>query len=374
MRVGLVMGGGGFLGAAWTSAALELLEEETGWSPTRADHIVGTSAGSLLATGVAAGIPIRFISAYSAGLPVDGLADEDLVAAAAADRAAGTTLRLQRGFPRLGPGSPRLILSTVTRRSQVSALAAISGLLPRGLLSVDPVRDVIRRFAPRGWEHHPGLRVVACDYATGRRVVFGRERAAVAELPDAVAASCAIPGVYHPVTIDGRPYVDGGIWSGSNLDVVSAAGVDAVICLTPASVAEKLPGRTTAERMTRALRAASRRRLYEEASRVESRGVEVLLLQPMAEDAAAMGLNPLRRDRRAAVREAARHGVLRQLRARTAQRFLRRIDAPALRRDGVRLRRRAGAGARRRDRGAATSTPRPRRGTELHGPSIAEAA
>ena len=56
-----------------------------------------------------------------------------------------------------------------------------------------------------------------------------------ADLADAVAASCAIPGFYHPVTIAGRRYVDGGMYSTSNLDILRDAHMDLVICLNPTS-------------------------------------------------------------------------------------------------------------------------------------------
>ena len=79
------------------------------------------------------------------------------------------------------------------------------------------------------------MRVVACDYATGRRTVFGRPKSPKADLADAVAASCAIPGFYHPVTIAGRRYVDGGMYSTSNLDILRDAHMDLVICLNPTS-------------------------------------------------------------------------------------------------------------------------------------------
>ena len=68
------------------------------------------------------------------------------------------------------------------------------------------------------------------------RQTFGstcRKDAPRAELADAVAASCAIPGFYHPVTIAGRRYVDGGLYSTSNLDILRGAELDLVICLNP---------------------------------------------------------------------------------------------------------------------------------------------
>ena len=93
----------------------------------------------------------------------------------------------------------------------------------------------MRRVVPEGWVGRDGVWIVACDYETGRRVPFGRRGAPRAELADAVAASCAIPGFYMPVRIGGRDYVDGGIYSPSNLDLLRAEGLDLVICLNPTS-------------------------------------------------------------------------------------------------------------------------------------------
>ena len=67
MRVGLVLGAGGSVGAAWLIGALDALESETGWSPSTAERIVGTSAGSA-ARGVAAkGNPSALMAAYASG-------------------------------------------------------------------------------------------------------------------------------------------------------------------------------------------------------------------------------------------------------------------------------------------------------------------
>ena len=76
---------------------------------------------------------------------------------------------------------------------------------------------------------------MTCDYRTGKRVPFGRTDSPPATVADAVAASCAIPGFYRPVKIGGRRYVDGGVCSASNLDLLAGRGLDLVICLNPLS-------------------------------------------------------------------------------------------------------------------------------------------
>src|SRR4029077_17844756 len=82
----------------------------------------------------------------------------------------------------------------------------------------------------------------AVDYASGRRAVFGRPGAPAARLPDAVVASCSIPGWYQPAVIDGRRYVDGGVRSPTSLGMVARAGLDEVFVLAPmASVVADRP-------------------------------------------------------------------------------------------------------------------------------------
>ena len=133
--------------------------------------------------------------------------------------------------------------------------------------------------------------IVACDYETGRRVPFGRRGAPRAEFADAVAASCAIPGFYMPVRIGGRDYVDGGIYSPSNLDLLRAEGLDLVICLNPTSTIDEIPVTSPLHRMAAAVRGASGRRLGREARRVRAGGARVLLVQPTREDVQTMGPN-----------------------------------------------------------------------------------
>src|SRR5439155_1642114 len=77
----------------------------------------------------------------------------------------------------------------------------------------EPLRRLVRSAVPAGWGAHPRLWLMACDYVTGRRVAFGREDAPPADLADAAAASCAIPGFYRPVQIGGRRSLDGGVGS-----------------------------------------------------------------------------------------------------------------------------------------------------------------
>jgi NTE family protein len=314
MKVGLVLGAGGVLGGAWLTGGLAALAEETGWDPGSADFIVGTSAGSLIGALVASGVPPWFMVAHSAGESFTGLVDAGGNDAATASRSGGAVFKLHRGLPSLGPGSWRLGVSALRKPAMYTPAAAMAAWLPVGVVSNESIRDVIRRVVPDGWTDHSGTWVVACDYSTGRRVPFGRPGAPPAGLADAVAASCAIPGFYRPVDIGGRRYVDGGMYSASNLDLLADAGLDLVICLNPTSTLAPIGSRNPLDRVADAVRRGAGRRLGYEAKKVRAKGTEVVLVQPVADDLALMGRNLMRRKGRQDVIDMARQTVAEQLR------------------------------------------------------------
>jgi NTE family protein len=343
MRVGLVLGAGGVIGGAWLMGALEALEAETGWHATDAEQILGTSAGAVIGALAAAGVAPEYMSAYAAGQTLDGVAEAEERAAASARRASAGDYHLHWAFPPpIGPGSWRLAMSTLLQPHRHSPAALIAGWLPRGFVSTAPIRDVVETFVGTEWPER--FRAVAADYGTGRRIAFGRDDAAVAGVGEAVAASCAIPGFYHPVTIDGRRYVDGGICSVSNLDLLCGADLDLVICLNPMSSLAQATGGSPADRMAAVMRSAAGRRLGHEARKLRESGTRVLILQPNEHDVSLMGFNLMSGARRLEVMEQARRSVATELRAVRARR------APLPER-----------GARRRRRATAPARPRPQR-------------
>jgi len=309
-----VLGAGGVMGGAWLTGGLAALAEETGWDPASAERIVGTSAGAMMGGLLAAGVPPWFMVAHSAGERFEGLTGSDGRPAADADRSAGAVFRLHRGRPPVGPGSWRLALGSLRNPRRHTPAAVVGGWLPRGMISTEPLRETVRRAVPSGWAEHPGLWIVACDYATGRRVAFGRAGAPPAELADAVAASCAIPGFYRPVTIAGRTYVDGGLHSTSNLDVLRGEELDLVICLNPTSSLHPTRAWNPVERLAGSFRTASGRRLGSETRKLRAAGTEVVLIQPTSADLEAMGPNLMSRRRQQPVIETAMRTVAEQLR------------------------------------------------------------
>src|SRR4051794_9273113 len=320
MRVGLVLGAGGVVGASWLIGALEALESETGWRAADAEVIVGTSAGSVIGTLASTGIPPAYMGAYASGRSLDELERpaglEDLTEEDLVDRSDGSNYRLALAPPPIGPGSWRLALSTLRTPPPPPPSAMFAAWLPRGFVSTEPISRIVDRFVPDVWPDHPNLWIVGCDYVSGKRAVFGRADAPPAHIRDAVAASCAIPAFYHPVKIGRRRYVDGGICSVSNADLLSGLGLDVAIVMNPMTSLAQVTGGSPADRFAAAMRASSGRRLGRELRKLREEGTEVICLQPSEDDLAVMGNNFMSSRRRIEVLEQAQLSMARELRAR----------------------------------------------------------
>lgn len=314
MRIGLVLGAGGIVGGSWLVGALEALESETGWSPSDADIITGTSAGSVVGALAAQGLSPALMAAYIGGGSLEEVEEIAERGDLTAERLDETAFRLQRALPPLGPGSWRLAMSTLLRPRTVTPAAAMTAWLPRGFLSTDPIKSLVDRFVPGDWPDHPNYWAVAADYGSGRRTVFGRDDAPPAHVRDAVAASCAIPGFYHPVKIGRSRYVDGGICSLSNLDLVRDQDLDLVVCLNPMSSLARTNARGPADRVATVMRGQAGRRLGAEAKKLRDSGTEVLILQPTADDLPVMGSNLMAKGKRQEIIERAVRTTGQQLR------------------------------------------------------------
>lgn len=215
-----MLGGGGVAGIAWETGVLQGIADE---SPAAAralldaEVLVGTSAGSAVVAQIGSGLSLEDLFARQVqegsaeldpGVGVDAVTDLFLAAMAQPD-------------------------STVSQqRQRIGAVALATETV------AEPVRRYViaQRLPTHSWPDRV-LRVTAIDIATGELVVFDRDSGI--DLVDAVAASCAVPGAWPPVTIGDRRYMDGGIGSTINLDV--ADGCEMAVVLVPAGVSAPSP-------------------------------------------------------------------------------------------------------------------------------------
>jgi NTE family protein len=259
----LVLAAGGVVGEAWMTGVLAGIEDAADTDLRRVEGFVGTSAGAIVAARLAAGERPR----RPPGGPPASAPDE-------ADAGGGSLLRTAArwGWAATAPLAP---LAT--------ALAAPGGAFARSALlarAPDTGRRLSRLHAEiesLGVRFDGRLRLCCVDKRSGRRVVFGAPGAPAASVADAVTASCAIPWVFAPVRIGDRDYVDGGVWSVTNLDASPARRDTEVLCLDPTAVLRSV------------LRQALRLAVTVELQILRGRGARVRHVVPDEDAATAMG-------------------------------------------------------------------------------------
>src|SRR3954465_602828 len=204
----LVLGAGGTLGEAWMRGLRGGLEAEAGLDFRGCEYLLGTSAGSIVAATLAAGrrpeAGDRAAAGWARGVPGRG-------------GAPGPEASLAGRFARAAatPLAP-LALAATAPAGRIARAAVLRGA-PR---PAPTPRDLGGHIDRLGARFDGRLRVAAVDRASGRRVMFGAPEAPRATIAQAVLASCAVPWIFAPVEIGGREYVDGGVWSPTNLDAV----------------------------------------------------------------------------------------------------------------------------------------------------------
>ncbi len=299
-RRGLVLGAGGVLGAAWTVGALNAVKAVLGIDARESDIIVGTSSGSIIGSILGEGYSPEQMLAHQRGVAEDSgpLADFSWDH----DRSSGG--RRPRFAVTPIPGSVRILRSGVPLWLRMPPTAVMSAILPRGSRSMANVGTLIEDLVPDGqWSTHDNVWVVAMDFDHGRRVVLGRLDSPPASLAQAVMASCAIPGWFSPVTIDGVRYVDGGACSVTSADVLVGRELDEVIVLAPMVSFDISKSNGVLERAERLWRSAATRRCRREVQKLRASGVRVTVLAPGGEDLAVMGGNSMDSRRRLDVLE-----------------------------------------------------------------------
>ena len=218
----IVLGGGGVAGIAWEIGVLTTLLQH-GIELNDADLVVGTSAGSVVGTALRFGVLHQVLAAQ---LREDDPAETAVEHGELSHFDTGQFMDMMANAAS-GPGGAQEARARIGRE----ALAAGRGL------SEEAWVDTIRALLPaRTWPAGL-LNVTAVNADDGGFTVF--DAAAGADLALAVAASCSVPGAWPPVTINGEPYMDGGMRSASNADL--AAGYDKVLVLSCAPEAPESP-------------------------------------------------------------------------------------------------------------------------------------
>ncbi|MGY1710920.1 patatin-like phospholipase family protein [Geodermatophilus sp. SYSU D00758] len=210
-RTALVLGGGGITGIAWEIGVLAGLAG-AGVDLTGADLVVGTSAGSVVGAQVACGADLEDAHARQLEPPVG-------------ERAAHLRRSSLAWFAWAALRSRGRDAEFRRRIGQVALAAERAGRTPSEQERLDVIGS---RLVATEWPDR-ALTITAVDAGSGEFTPFDRDSGV--PLVQAVAASCAVPGVYPPVTIGGRRYVDGGMRSAANADL--AAGYERVVVLAP---------------------------------------------------------------------------------------------------------------------------------------------
>lgn len=262
----MMLGGGGVRGASWIMGALYGLATETGWDPASADLVVGTSAGAVVGALTLAGAK-----------PWEALApDRQNFLRALLN---GASFHPQPTLRSLWSGSPPLL-----RRALLAGPSPVAAAMPEGFVSTEPIVRLVRDWAPLGWPAGQRLWIVATEFATGDRVAFGR---AVRRSPSS-GTRRRLRAPSRPVRIGGRRYVDGGVYTGANLDIVAGEPLDLVICVNPLS---SRPG--TALGIYWPVRTLLHQQVVPQMRAVEEAGARLVVLEPDGWSINLIGLNPM---------------------------------------------------------------------------------
>ncbi len=184
-------------------------------------------------------------------------------------------------------------------------MALLCAALPTGSGSLAGLAAVLDQVVLPGndWPVVPSLQVVAMDYDTGTRTVFGAPGSPAVTVTQAVLASCAAPGWFPPVQLAGRRYVDGGPFSTASLDLVAELRLDEVYALTPTvSLTVDRPSSLLAKGERRWRRHVTAR-VLRDAEHVRAAGARLTLLSPGPDDLTAFGGNMMDPRRRREVLE-----------------------------------------------------------------------
>ncbi|HEX7292825.1 MAG TPA: patatin-like phospholipase family protein [Conexibacter sp.] len=263
----LVLGAGGTIGGAWMGGVLAGIAVETGIDLATCERIVGTSAGAMVAADLLAGVEPRALATAASNGAGPLLAEDE--------PARGRVGRLGAGLATAAGSSLAPIALSLGRGPGALVRAAALARVDEPTRTLD---DLGARIAAHGLGWDGRLRVVCVDRSHGRRVVFGSPGAPAATVAQAVQASCSIPWVFRPVRIGAHDYVDGAVWSPTNMDAAPAGRETHVLCLAP------MGGPLGSRERHPAVRAATTAAIRLELLALQRRGAHVTIVVPEPAD------------------------------------------------------------------------------------------
>ena len=273
-KVGLVLGGGGLAGFAYTTATLKALQDTTRWDARTADIIVGTSAGANAGAFLRGGRSIN-----------DSYAELSSLKNSPGVRQRLKDITGDRGAFAALPDSTTarsLVRSELGRGRRLRPGRLLSAVTPAGPVSTSKVGDEVRPYLTE-WPDEE-LIITAIRMDDGERIAF--DGSLGSDLIDAIEASSAIPGFFTPVEINGVVYIDGGVHSPTNGDLLLDRDLDLIIMIAPMSLHSYTSG---IRRINGPLRMFWKRKVASEVTKLEKAGHQVMLFEPSNSVARAMG-------------------------------------------------------------------------------------
>lgn len=235
-KVGLALAGGGPVGGIYEVGAMAALSEALeGIEFTEFDFFVGVSSGSFIAAALANGLRPATLVRMLLEKGADEVFDPEMLLRPAF----GEYYKRALSVPPLIWASLRHFLSDPWHRGVFESLQRLSYALPAGVFDNAGIDELLRKLfsSPgrsndfRRLKHR--LFLVATDLDSGESVAFGAPGRDSVPISLAVQASAALPGLFPPVKIDGRYYVDGALIKTLHASVALRAGADLVICINP---------------------------------------------------------------------------------------------------------------------------------------------
>lgn len=311
----LVLGCGGVVGGAWTTAMLAAYCDVTQENLYDFDVIMGTSSGAVLAALLGGGVSVDALVAAQKQ-PTVSLGNGTWQHGGALPSLSSVRQMVSQGLR-----FPALAMLKQAKQADLPTMAKLSALLPNGNTSLDDMVAMLsaaetHQVSNQTWVTHPNTWVVGLHTQTGQRAAFGRNDAPVTDIASAVRASYAVPGWCPYVNIGGALYMDGGAYSPTSADLLlpnksdslteqsalKDIEFDEVVIIAPMTFSQqtqvtpaishvKNPVGKVLLKLERQMRQQMTQQLNQEVALLTAAGKRVIRIEPTEADLTAFGYN-----------------------------------------------------------------------------------